>query len=118
MSGSTLVPQRSQWPTAWRYGSSRSSSPSSSSSSRIAPVGLLLRQPREPAGLRVHAAVEPDHHRLVEAVLAADLEVDRVVSRRDLERSSAELGLDPLVGDDRHAALDDRHDHLLPTSEA
>ena len=43
---------------------------------------------------------------------AADLEVDRVVARRDLERARAELRLDELVGDDGHAPLDERHDDL------
>ena len=47
-----------------------------------------------------------------EAVVAADLEVDRVVPRRDLERARAEVGLDPLVGDHRHAAPDDGDDDL------
>ena len=44
--------------------------------------------------------------------VAADLEVLRVVAGRDLQRARAELGLDALVGDHRHAPLDERHDHL------
>ena len=81
-------------------------------------VGLLLRQPGELAGLVVHPPVGADHHRLGQAVVAADLEVDRVVAGRDLQRAGAELGLDPLVGDHRHAPLDERDDRLLPTSVA
>ena len=46
-------------------------------------------------------------------MVAADLEVLRVVARGDLERAGAEVGLDALVGDDRHAPLDERHDRLL-----
>ena len=44
---------------------------------------------------------------------AADLEVCRVVARRHLERTGAELGLDALVRDHRHAALDEGDDDLL-----
>ena len=50
---------------------------------------------------------------LLEPVVAADLEVHRVVAGRDLQCAGAEVRLDALVGDDRHAALDDRHDRLL-----
>ena len=75
--------------------------------------GLLLGQPdehvRDVAG---HAAVEADHGQLGQAVVAADLEVDRVVAGRDLQRTGAELALDALVGDHRHVPTDDGHDHL------
>ena len=37
-----------------------------------------------------------------------------VVAGRHLQRARTELGLHPLVGDDRYAALDDRDDDLLP----
>ncbi len=43
----------------------------------------------------------------------ADLEVDGVVARRDLERAGAELGVDQVVGDDRYPPLDERDDDLL-----
>ncbi len=43
----------------------------------------------------------------------ADLEVGRVVPRRDLERARRELGVDELVRDHGHAALDVRNDDLL-----
>ena len=69
-------------------------------------------QPGELAGLGVHPPVRADHHRLGQVVVAPDLEVDRVVARRDLERARAELGVDALVGDHGHAALDERDDHL------
>ncbi len=49
-------------------------------------------------------------------MIAADFEVDRVVPGRDLQRARAELRLDPLVGDHRHATPDDRHDDLLADS--
>ncbi len=75
--------------------------------------GLLLRQPVELAGVRVHAPVGADHGRLGQPVVAADREVGRVVAGRDLQRAGAELGLDALVGDDRHAPLDERDDRLL-----
>ena len=71
-----------------------------------------VRPASSPASL-VHAPVGADHRRLGQAVVAADLEVGRVVAGRDLERAGAELGLDALVGDHRHAALDERDDHLL-----
>ena len=74
---------------------------------------LLLRHSRDLWDDVVHPPVRADDHRLGEPVRAADLEVDRVVARRDLERAGAELGLDALVGDDRDGALDERHDGLL-----
>ncbi len=75
-------------------------------------VGLLLRQPGQLAGLVVHAAVGPDHHRLRQSVVAPDLEVERVVAGRHLQRARPELRVDALVGDHRHRALDERHEHL------
>ena len=41
-----------------------------------------------------------------------DLEVERVVAGRDLQRAGHELRVDALVGDDRHRALDEGHDHV------
>ena len=69
-------------------------------------VGLVLGQALELAGLVVHPAVGADHGQLREPVVAADLEVGRVVARRDLQRAGAEVELDALVGDHRDAALD------------
>ena len=46
-------------------------------------------------------------------MVATDLEVDRIVSRRDLQRTRAEVRLDPGVGDHGHDAADDRNDDLL-----
>src|SRR5206468_8252396 len=83
-----------------------------------APAGLLLRQPYELAGAVAHQPVRPDHGQLLEAVVAADLEVRRVVTRGDLERAGAELALDPLVGDHRHTPLDEGDDDLLPDEVA
>ncbi len=74
---------------------------------------LLLGHPRDLWDDVVHPPVRADDHRLGKPVRAADLEVDRVVARRDLERAGAELGLDALVGDDRDGAFDERHDGLL-----
>ncbi len=75
-------------------------------------LGLFLREPREFARLVVHAAVRADHGRLGQPVVAADVEVELVVARGDLERTGAEADLHTLVGDHRHAPLDPRHDHL------
>ena len=58
-------------------------------------VGLLLRLPGEVAGLLVHAPVGADHGEGLELVVAADLEVGRVVAGRDLERAGAELAARP-----------------------
>ena len=46
-------------------------------------------------------------------MVAADLEVHRIVTGRDLERAGAELALDALVRDHRHDALDVRDHDLL-----
>src|SRR5829696_5633320 len=47
--------------------------------------------------LLAHAPVGPDNTDLIEAVLAADLEVVGVVSGRDLQGPGAELRVDVLV---------------------
>ncbi len=74
-------------------------------------------EPGEPLPrLVVHAPVLADHHDLVEAVGAADLEVVRVVTGGDLQRPRAELGVDVLIGDDRQAATDERQD-AVPADE-
>ena len=75
--------------------------------------GLVLGQAGELAGLLVHPPVEPDDRQLGELVGAADLEVERIVAGRDLEGAGAELRLDALVRDHRHAARDERDDHVL-----
>ncbi len=76
-------------------------------------VGLLLRLPGEVAGVLVHPPVGADDGDDREAVVAADLEIGRVVAGRDLERAGAELGLDACVRDHRHGTLDVRDEHLL-----
>ena len=73
---------------------------------------VLLRQSREFAGGVVHQPIRADHRDLGQVVVAADLEVRRVVAGGDLERACAELALDTLVRDHRHAALDERDDDL------
>ena len=45
-------------------------------------------------------------------MIAADLEVERVVPGRHLQGAGAELRVDTLVLDHRHGALDEGHDHL------
>ena len=104
--------QRSQVPTEWRYGSRFSTCPRSSAQAITrAPASSCVRPARSPADL-AHAPVPADGHRLGEPVVAPDVEVERVVTGRDLERSGAELAVDPLVGDDGHAELGVRDDHL------
>ena len=103
---------RSHSATECRYGSRFSSWPRSAQPGEDALVGLGLGQAGELAGRVVHAPVGADHRQLVEAVVAADLVVERVVTGRDLQRARAEVALDPLVGDHRHAALDERDDDL------
>ena len=63
---------------------------------------------------RRHPSVEADHGDLLEAVTTTDLEVVRVMARRDLERARAHVRIDVLVADDRHLALDQRHDRAPP----
>ena len=50
---------------------------------------------------------------LGKAVGAADLEVERVVARGDLERAGPELRIDMRVGDHRHVAVDEGNHDLL-----
>ncbi len=68
--------------------------------------------------LGVHAAVLADDGELLQAVLAADLEVVGVVARRDLQRAGAEVGLHVGVADDRQPAADDRQDRRAPDQVA
>src|SRR5580765_2374742 len=75
-------------------------------------VRFLLRQSCELTGLLVHPAVRSDHRDLRQTVVEADLVVERVVTRRHLERAGAEVALDALVGDHRYAAPDHGNDHL------
>ena len=75
-------------------------------------VGLGLGKPGKLAGGLVHPAVGADHGQNRQVVAPADLEVGRVVTRGHLERAGTEVRLDRLVGDHRHAALDERDDDL------
>ena len=75
-------------------------------------VSLGLGQAGELTGLVAHATVSRDHRQLLEAVINAELVVERVVTRRDLERAGRELLLDALVGDHGHPTLDEGHDDL------
>ena len=77
-------------------------------------LGLVGGQAGEAlAGGRGHPAVLADHRDLLQAVLAADLEVVGIVPGRDLQRAGAEVGLDVLVADDPQAAADERQDRVL-----
>ncbi len=49
-----------------------------------------------------------------QVVALADREVVGVVRWRDLYRASAELGLRPVVGDDRDLSTDEGQNELLP----
>ena len=64
-------------------------------------------------GVLAHGAVffyRVDHRQLV---ALANLEVDRVVAGRHLQRATAERPIDDIVGDDRQLPLDNRQDGLL-----
>ena len=64
-------------------------------------------------GVLAHRAVffdRVDHGQLVPL---ADLEVDRVVAGRHLQRATAERLIDGIVGDDKQLPLDDRQDSPL-----
>ena len=77
-------------------------------------VGFGLREPCEVARVLAHVPVEADHGELGETVRASDIEVHRIVAGGDLDGAGAELGVDTVVGDDRHAPLGDGHDRLFP----
>ncbi len=76
-------------------------------------LGLLLRQTGQVAGVLVHAPVETDDGDLRQPMVAPDLEVDRIVAGRDLERTGPERRIHTGVGNDRHSPLDVGNDHLL-----
>ncbi len=72
-------------------------------------LGFRRGQPGEPlARLLGHPAVLADHDDLLEPVSAADLEVVRIVPRRDLQGAGPELRIDVLVDDDLQATADQR----------
>ena len=76
-------------------------------------VSLVGRQPL-PLGHQVgQLAIETDRRERLEAMILADLEVDWVVARRDLERTRTELDLDALVRNDRDLATDHRDNREL-----
>ena len=75
-------------------------------------VRLRLGQSGEVAGLLVHRPVRPDHGQLGEIVVAADLVVHRIVTRRHLQGTGPEVPLDPLVGDHRHDPPDVGNDDV------
>ena len=110
ISGSIRSPERSQCPTSCSYGSSLRSEALGEEGVAHLLARLGDRQAGELAGQLGHAAVEADRRQLGEAVPAADLEVVQVVAGRHLERAGAEVHLHVLVGDDRHLAVDQRHD--------
>ena len=70
------------------------------------PARLVAVHFRVEARFRRQRAVPVDGGDRFQAVPLADLEVELVVSRRDLERAGAELGIDGVVGDDRHQPLE------------
>ncbi len=72
--------------------------------------GVVLRQPFQPVSR--DEPVRADARELGQVVVAADLEIERVVAGRDLQRARAELHLDAHVRDHRHPAFDPRNDHL------
>ena len=112
ISGSMREWHRSHVPTAWRWFSRFDELPALLDPGEHCRICLGLRQPCEITGLVVHPAVGADHHRLGKPVVAADLEVQGVVARRDLERTRPEVGLDARVRDHRHPALHVRDDDL------
>ena len=57
-----------------------------------------------------HVRVIGHHVDELEAVLAAELKVRRVVGRRDLHRPGAEFPVHHVIGDDRQAPPDERQD--------
>ena len=81
ISGSIRSPERCEYGTSCVYGSVRLIRPSSRSAATTASRASSAVSPaNRPAGLG-HPAVLADHGQLVEPVLAADLEVVRVVAR-------------------------------------
>ena len=65
-------------------------------------------------GVLVERAVGREDVDRLEPVPLADLEVDRVVAGRHLERAGPRLDLDRLVGDDRDRAVRGRLEHHAP----
>ncbi len=109
ISGSTRRPERWECGTSCVYGCEPERSPCSRSSATTAARGLVGLEAAEALGRGVRdPAVLADHDDLLELVLAADLEVVRVVPGRDLQRAGAELGVHVLVGDDRQPAAHER----------
>ena len=73
-------------------------------------AALEAVQAREAPGLGRHPAVVADHLHARQVVAQADLEVVRVVGRRDLQAAGAEAHVHVAVADDRDLAPHERQD--------
>ena len=103
ISGSIRVSQRSQSATECRYASRFSSRPRSLIQSRMrSSASSCVRPASSPASSFIRPS-GPITDRLGQAVVAPDLEVERVVAGRHLQRAGPELEVHALVGDHRHA---------------
>ena len=90
----------------------RPTRPCSSRSATTLLRGFVDRQALVRPGVLVERAVgieDVDHRQLLPQ---ADLVVVRIVGRRDLDAAAAQLGLGPLVGDQRNLAVQQRQHHL------
>ena len=76
-------------------------------------AGLKAVQPRVGAGLGVHRAVGVHDRDDGQPVALAEVEVCRVMARRDLEGAGAELRLDGIVANDGDAPAEDGQHHFL-----
>src|SRR5271154_2455426 len=74
---------------------------------------VLARHPAIGAAVVVDVPSTVQNRNLLEAVALAELEVDRIVRGRDLQRAGAEFTIDRGVGDDFYLALDQRQSKRL-----
>ena len=85
-----------------------------SASTTLARAAKRSRPANSGAGRLGHLALAVDDDDLLQAVLLAELEVDGIVGRRDLDRTGAEVALDALVGNDRKEPVLERQDDPFP----
>ncbi len=117
-SGSTMVPERWQWPMACVYGSIFSMSPRASRSATTRSRASKRSRPAYWPAASFMRASRPMTVIDRQVVALADLEVDRVVAGRHLQRAGAALDAHRLVGDHRHRPVRGGHEHLPPDQVA
>ena len=112
--GSTRAPERWQKPTEWCSGSSATIRPSARSWASAASWPSSSESPSH-SGFRSRSRPCSSMNSSVSSPWSSAIsKSSRIVARRHLQGARAEPDLDPVVADDRHRPVDQRHDRGAP----